>query len=106
MSTQKELREQMLIAEQNIDLAKAVQRLRESQEFKKVFSNHIFKDYVLGLVNEMQSHSSESPEYLNIVSELESVSRVQAYLNHLIDKGQWSQADLINLKAIPDSELL
>lgn len=106
MISAEEIRNSIKKVEERIELADAVKRLQHNQDFKKVFTNHIFNARVLELVNDIHSYKRESVEHIDTIEELESISRTQAYLNYLIDKGQWAENDLRDIKSIPDSEII
>lgn len=106
MTTQAEVLKQIRNAEEKLTLADAVERLQVNKDFILVFSNHLFNEHILEVVNGIHEYEPTSPEHKNAVAELECVSRVQAYLKNLIDKGQWARSDLLEAKSIPDSELI
>lgn len=105
MISQDEVLEQIRIAEEKVELGHAVERLQHNADFKKVFTNYLFKDKILEVVNGMHEYGAETPEHKQCIAELETLSRLQDYLKILIDKGQWAQEEVISAKSIPDSEL-
>ena len=100
-----EVSRQIAVAEDKVKLADAVSRLKTNRDFITVFSNHIFKDKILDLVNEIHMYPSDSVEHTGTVKQLEAISTIQSYLDELIDKGQSAQREISSAMSIPDSEL-
>lgn len=105
MTTHSEVMQHMAKATEAIKLAEAVERLLGNKDFQKVFADLYFNKYLLEVVDDLHLHESTSPEHINAIAELESVSRTKAFLTSLINKGQWAKVELDEAKDIPDSEL-
>lgn len=88
-----------------VELGNGIEELMGNPTFKKVILNHFTKDYALEHVNKLCMYPKDSPEYVEIIAELDAISRFNSFLTSTINEGQCAYDSLQDAKAIPDSEL-
>lgn len=102
--TREDVAEYRMNLENDINIANAFKKLKSNTEFKLILETAYFEQEALSLVTELANHSKDSLEYSEISDRLLAISLTKKYLNQLISKGQMAEADLKELKLIPDQD--
>jgi hypothetical protein len=72
---------------QEVALSDAIVQLKLTAPFKLIFENNLFTQQVHLLVLKLATLSKPSPEYDEVVRELDAISYAQNYLQQLTVKG-------------------
>lgn len=104
MTSRTELAEEIAELEIKVSLGRSAELLQSNKDFGLV-TEHYLKEYPIEIVNQLAMHAKDSPDYAELVAELDAISRFNLFLKSTINEGQLSAANLKEAKAIPDSEL-
>lgn len=104
MTSRAELQEEIVKLESKVSLGRSAELLKSNKDFGLVTETYL-KEYPIEIVNQLCMHARDSAEYVELVAELDAVSRFQLFLKSTIKEGQLAQQDLDSAKSIPDSEL-
>lgn len=87
-----------------VDLAQSVNRLNENLDFKKVIQVHLFQDRLNALALQLSVYVKDSPEYSQIIRELDAISYLRNHLVELKELGDEAQAALSEAQSLIDNE--
>lgn len=87
-----------------VDLAQSVNRLNENLDFKKVIQVYLFQDRLNALALQLSVYEKDSPEYSQIVRELDAISYLRNHLVELKELGDEAQAALSEAQSLIDNE--
>ena len=87
-----------------VDLAQSVNKLSENLDFKKVIQVHLFQDRLNALALQLSVYVKDSPEYSQIVRELDAISYLRNHLVELKELGDEAQAALSEAQSLIDNE--
>lgn len=87
-----------------VDLAQSVSRLNENLDFKKVIQVHLFQDRLNALALQLSVYEKDSPDYNQIVRELDAISYLRNHLVELEELGDEAQAALSEAQSLLDNE--
>lgn len=87
-----------------VDLAQSVSKLNENLDFKKVIQVHLFQDRLNALALQLSVYEKDSPDYNQIVRELDAISYLRNHLVELKELGDEAQAALSEAQSLIDNE--
>lgn len=105
MNDRSQLSKEIAKYEQQVELGNDINELMVNPAFKRVVLNYFLGDYSKQHVTKLCMYPKDSPEYVEIVAELDAISRFNSFLTSTINEGQCAYDSLQDAKAIPESEL-
>jgi len=104
MLSRTDLDKEIATLESKVKLGRSAELLYANKDFSLVTDMYL-KDYPIEIVNKLCMHARDSAEYVELVAELDAISRFNLFLKSTIKEGQLSESNLKDAKAIPESEL-
>lgn len=105
MISRKQVNDEIVSLEKQLELTKSLEHLKTDKQFEKLITKEYLQNYPLMLVNRLGRLQKDSAEYNEVVAELDAISRLDNYLQNIINQGQLATHSLMDVKSIPDSEI-